>query len=94
MIGALMYLVTYTCPDLAFCVSYLSQFSSCLLDIHHTAVKRVFYYISSTRSYVLTYPHSSSIKLEGFLDASFANYLDTRCSYTGYIFQLRKCTIS
>ena len=52
MIGALMYLVTCTRPDLAFCVSYLSQFSSRPLDIHHTAVKRVFHYISGTHSYV------------------------------------------
>jgi len=94
MIGALMYLVTCTRPDLAFCVSYLSQFSSHPLDIHHTAVKRVFRYISDTRSYVLVYPHSGSVKLEGFLDASFANCLNTRRSYAGYIFQLGKCTIS
>jgi len=86
MIGALMYLVTYTCPDLAFCVSYLSQFSFHPLDIHYTAIKRVFYYIFGIHSYVLIYPCSGSVKLEGFLDALFANCLDTRCSYTGYIF--------
>ena len=94
MIGALMYLITCTCPNLAFCISYLSQFSSRPLDIHHTAVKRVFHYISGTRSYVLIYPRSGSIKLEGFSDAFFANCLDTRRSHTGYIFQLGKCTIS
>jgi len=46
-------------------------------------VKKVFRYISGTYSYVLIYPHSGSIKLESFLDASFANCLDTRRSYTG-----------
>jgi len=89
-----MYLVTCTRPDLTFCVSYLSQFSSRPLDIHHTAVKRVFHYISGIRSYVLIYPRSGSVKLEDFSDASFANCLDTRRSYTGYVFQLGKCTIS
>ena len=94
IISVLIYLVTCTHPDLAFCISYLSQFSSCPLNFHHTAVKRVFRYISGTRSYVLIYPRSGSVKLEGFLDASFANCLDTRRSYTGYVFQLEKCTIS
>jgi len=70
MIDALMYLVTCTHPDLAFCISYLSQFSSCLLDIYHTAVKKVFQYIFGTRSYVLVYPCSGSVKLEGFSDTS------------------------
>ena len=89
-----MYLITYTYSDLAFCIFYLSQFSSRPFDIHYTAFKRVFGYISDTYSYVLVYPHSGSVQLEGFLDASFANCLDTRRSYTGYVFQLGKCTIS
>jgi len=52
MISALMYLITYTHPNLASCISYLSQIPSRPLDIHHTAVKRVFNYISGTYSYV------------------------------------------
>ena len=94
MIGALIYLATCTHPDRAFCISYLSQFFSCPLDIHYTTVKRVFYYISGTYSYIEIYPCSGSVKLEGFSDASFANCLDTCHSYTGYVFQLGKCTIS
>jgi len=89
-----MYLVTCTHPNFTFCISYLSQFSSRPLDIHHTAVKRVFHYISSTLSYVLVHPQSSSVKLEGFSNASFANCIDTHHFNTSYIFQLRKCTIS
>jgi len=85
MISTLIYLVTCTCPDLAFCVSYLSQFSFYPFDIHHTAVKRIFHYIFSTYSYVLIYPRSGSIKLEGFLDSSFANCLDASRSYTSYV---------
>ena len=61
MIGILMYLVTCTYLDLAFCISYFSYFSFRPLDIYHTAIKRVFYYISGTRSYILIYPYSSSV---------------------------------
>jgi len=89
-----MYLITCTHPDLAFCVSYLSQFSSRPLNIYYTAIMRVFYYIFDTYSYSLIYPYSGSVKLEGFPDASFANCLDPRYSYTDYVFQLEKCTIS
>jgi len=85
MIGALMYLLTCTRPNLTFYVLYLSQFSFRPLDIYHTTVKRVFRYISDTRSYILIYLYSGSIKLKGFSNTSFANCLDTYHSYTGYV---------
>jgi len=50
IIESLMYLVTCTCPDLSFVLSFLSQFSSHPLLCHHTAVKRVFHYLAGTRT--------------------------------------------
>ena len=58
MIGSLMYLVTSTCPDLAFSVLYISHFSSHPLERHHTAVKRVFRYLAGTRFMSLKYQRS------------------------------------
>jgi hypothetical protein len=49
MIGSHMYLVTYTCLDLAFPVSFLSQFSGHPTPIHHIAVKRVFCYLEKPK---------------------------------------------
>ena len=89
-----MYLVTCTCPYLAFYVSYFFQFSSHPLDNYYTTAKRVFRNISGTCSYILIFPHSGSVKLEGFSDTSFANCLNTRHSYISYVYQLGKCTIS
>jgi hypothetical protein len=89
-----MYLVTCTRPDLAFTVSFLSQFSSHPTPIHHTAVKRVFRYIKGTRNYCLTYPRNGSLQLTGYSDASYANCISTRRSYSGYVFYLGKCAIS
>ena len=66
IIGTLMYYIICTYPNLAFCISYLSQFPSRLLDIYYTTLKRDFYYISNTHSYILIYPHFGSVKLEGF----------------------------
>ena len=93
MISALLYLVTCTRPDLAFVISFLSQFSSCPLESHHTAVKRVFRYLSGTKSFTLKYSrlsdaYASPFSLHGYSDADFANCLDTRRSFSGYCFML------
>ena len=96
MIGCLNYLVTGTRPDLAYTVSFLSQFMSHPLEIHHQAVKRVFRYLSRTRNMKLIYPRHYNCQLElfGYSDADYANCIDTRKSYSGYAFQLGNCTIS
>ena len=91
-----MYLVTCTRPDLAHTVSVLSQFCSHPLEVHHLAVKRVFRYLTGTRSHGLVYPSPSciSLSLEGFSDAAYGNCGDTRRSWSGYIFLLNSCLIS
>jgi hypothetical protein len=94
MIGSLMYLVTCTRPDLAFAVSFLSQFPSHPTPIHHTAVKRVFRYIKGTRNYHLTYPQNGSLQLTRYPDEPYATCISTRRSYSGYVFYLGKCAIS
>src|SRR5437868_4424240 len=55
MISSLMYLITCTRPDPAFSVSFLSCFSSHSLNSYHTAVKRVFRYLTRTRNVSLMY---------------------------------------
>src|SRR5258706_6696908 len=94
------YTVKYsTHPDLAFVISFLSQFSSCPLESHHTAVKHVFHYISGTRSFTLKYSRLSNalntpFSLYGYSDADFANCLNTRRSFSGYCFMLGDAVIS
>ena len=93
-IGSLMYLVTGTRPDLAHAISFLSQFSSKPLPIHHTAVKRVFRYLNGSCNFKLTFPRSDNLELHGFSDASYGNNLDDRRSFSGYTFKLGNCTIA
>ena len=99
IIGTLLYFVTCTYPDLAFVISFLSKFSSCPLESHHTTVKCVFRYISSTKSFTLKYcwlsnASASLLSLHGYSDTDFANCLDTRCSFSGYCFMLGDAVIS
>ena len=95
IIGSLMYLVTATRPDLAYTITHLSQFNSDPSKAHMNAAKRVLRYLKRSRDQKLLFPFSTSdIVLSGFTDASYGNCLDTRRSFSGYIFQLNGCTIS
>ena len=99
MIGALLYLVICTRPDLAFVISFLSQFSSCPSESHHTAVKHVFHYLSGTKSFTLKYSrlsnaYASPFSLHSYSDTDFANCLNTRHSFSGYCFMLGDAVIS
>ena len=54
-IGSLMYAAVATRPDIAFAVSYLSQFLENPGEAHWEATKRVFRYLAGTKSLQLTY---------------------------------------
>lgn len=88
-----MYTVIATRPDLAYTVTHLSQFNSCPTEIHLNAAKRVLRYLKGTRDWALTFPYNNPLALEGYCDASYGNCLDTRRSFSGYLFQLGKSTI-
>lgn len=55
MVGSLLYLASWTRPDIAFAVSELSRFVSNPGDAHLTAAKRVFRYLKNTKSDGITY---------------------------------------
>lgn len=86
-IGSLLYAVLGTRPDLAFIVSYLARFSNDPRQIHWNAVKRVFRYLINTKDLGITYRHGSS-NLICFVDADFANDIETRKSTTGFMLML------
>lgn len=94
IVGSIMYLVTATRPDLAFTITFLSQFSSAPTDLHLKAAQRVLRYIKYTRDWALLYPWNTPLALTGYSDASHGNCYDTRRSYSGYIFKLGSATIS
>lgn len=79
LIGALMYLAVCTRPDIAYAVSYLSQFNCCYGMQHWTAAKRVLRYLQGTRSLGLKF-RKTGRPLEGYVDADWANCPDDRRS--------------
>jgi len=94
IIGSLMYLVTGTRPDLAYPITHLSQFNSSPSITHLTAAKGVLRYLQGTKDRHRFYPWNNELKMTAYTDASYGNCLDTRRSFSGYIFRLGNATIS
>jgi hypothetical protein len=83
-IGSLMYVAVATCPNIAFAVSVLSQFLSNLGRAHWEAVKRIFKYLSGTKTLKLTYSGEQH-GLEGYTDMDGATQ-EHRDAMSGYAF--------
>lgn len=83
LIGSLMYLAVNTRPDIAFVVSFLSQFNTTYDKTHWTAAKRVLQYLKGTIDYSIVYRKTGEY-LTAYADADWANCTIDRRSYTGY----------
>ena len=103
-VGAIMYAMLGTRPDIAFAVTALSQFNSNPGPSHWLAVKHVLRYLRGTTDYQLTYGawggpvtpavHARPLNLHGFCDSDWASNPDDRRSVTGYVFMLGRGAVS
>ena len=103
MVGSLLYLASWTRPDIAFAVSQLSRFVSNPGKPHLEAAKRVFRYINKTKKLGLTYSSPVSLPgmpvfppntLWGYVDSDWAGCPDSSHSTSGFIFMLNGAAIS
>jgi len=98
MVGSLLYIASWTRPDIAYAVSELSRFLSNPGSVHLIAAKRVFRYLKQTISDGITY----SLRMDefpintlwGFVDSDWAGCPDTRRSTSGFVFILNGAAIS
>jgi len=90
LIGCLLYLSVNTRPDIAYAVSYLSQFNSCFTKEHYGLATRVLRYLRDTTKLGLKYERkiNPSFSLTGYADADFAGGQPSYKSYSGYCFTL------
>ncbi|KAG5887486.1 hypothetical protein JTB14_006972 [Gonioctena quinquepunctata] len=84
-IGSLLYLVMGTRPDITHTVNVLSQYCVDPSTIHNSSVHHLFRYLKGSMHYKLIYKPVGSPSLKLYSDASFANSLDDRRSYTGFV---------
>ena len=93
-IGSLIYLVSGTRPDLAFCVRKLSQYLEHPQKNHWTAVKRVLRYLKGTSTHGILYDGHLGTTLSGYSDSDYAGCTRTRKSTSGYVFLIAGGAIS
>lgn len=93
LISSLMYLAVLSRPDIAYSVSYLSQFNNCHNESHWKQAKRVLRYFKQTKNYDLKFVKDNE-DLESFVDADWGGNSFDRKSYTGFCFKLSGSAVS
>uniref|UniRef100_H3H9M9 CCHC-type domain-containing protein n=1 Tax=Phytophthora ramorum TaxID=164328 RepID=H3H9M9_PHYRM len=93
-VGALMYLMVATRPDLAAAVGVLSQFSADPCPTHWQALKRVLRYLQATPTHGLEFLREDSLGMCGYSDADWAGDIESRRSTSGYAFMMNGGCIS
>lgn len=96
IVGALLFLVLCSRPDLAYAVNQLTRYMSAPRMTHFTALKRVLRYLKGTTTLGLYYTRSNKADyaLVGYSDADWAGDVKTRKSTTGNCFLLSGAAIS
>ena len=94
-IGCLTYLSTATRPEIATAVGILFLFMSNPSKDHRTGIKRIPRYLKGTLNYGQKFKESTNdTQVIGFADADWAGDINSRCSTSGYVFQIANCTLS
>lgn len=93
LIGSLMFLAVGTRPDIAYSVSYLSQFNDRHSEEHWKAAKRVLRYLQGTKDKSLVFEKSNK-PLTGLADADWGSSSTNRKSFTGYCFMYANGSVS
>ena len=98
-VGALIYLMICTRPDIAFPISRLSKFVAKPGTKHAAALKHLFCYLRGTIDIGISFSAPNSLsnphpQLIGYSDSNFATDLDNRRSTSGFVFLLNGGPIS
>src|SRR5258708_10146093 len=94
-IGSVMYAMLGTCPDIAFSITKLSQYSANPGDDHWTAINHLLWYLSSTRDLKLTYDRNSKCDDESrYSNSDWAGDPRDHHSISGYVFTMAGAAVS
>jgi hypothetical protein len=95
-VGALMYPMLGTRPDLAYTVAVLGRHTSTPGADHQRALDRAFQYLNATSKWQLTFQRGNpdGTTLHGFVDADWASDIADRKSTSGFVFMLGGGAIS
>jgi hypothetical protein len=95
-VGALMYLMLGTHPDLAYTVAALGRHSACPGTDHQCALDRAFRYLRAMSDWKLTFQRGApnGTILKGFINTNWASDVNNCKSTSGFIFMLAGGTVS
>src|SRR5258707_682749 len=95
-VGALMYPMLGTRPDLAYTVAALGRHAASPGADHQRALDRAFQYLRATSDRQLIFQRGtpSGTVLHGFVDADWASDVNDRKSTSGFVFMLGSAAIS
>ena len=94
IVGSLMYASNGTRPDIAYAVHQAARHSESPTQKDLTACKRILRYLSTTPNLGITYGAEGPSELTGYVDADWAEDVESRRSTTGYAFKLNGGAIS
>lgn len=95
VIGALMYAMLCSRPDICFAVNILSRYQSCASQDLWNAIKRVLRYIQGTLKMSLVFTKNKNCNvITGFVDSDWAGDKADRKSTGGFVFKLFNCSIA
>ncbi|RVW38703.1 Retrovirus-related Pol polyprotein from transposon RE1 [Vitis vinifera] len=83
LVGKLIYL-SYTRPDIAFAVSWVSQIMHAPAEEHMVAVYRILKYLKGTLGRGLFFGKNGEGSIEAYIDVDWAGAIDDRKSTSGY----------
>ncbi|XP_072062066.1 secreted RxLR effector protein 161-like [Arachis hypogaea] len=92
-VGAIMYTMTCTRPDVAYALGVASRYQANPGEEHWKMVKSILKYLRKTKDQFLIYGDSELIPKE-FIDANFTSDKDDSKSTSGYIFTLNGGAVS
>jgi len=94
--GALMYPMLATCPDIAYTIAALSQHAANPSSEHQHALDHVFHYLHATADHQLVYKQGApgGETLFGLVDADWASDVNYCKSTSGFLCMLAGGTIS
>lgn len=95
LVGALLYIMGLTRPDIAFAVIAVSRYCRNPGSAHWKASKHILAYLLGTINYGLCFSGSHSFNvLTGYTDSDFAGCPDTRRSTTGVMYLLKQAPVT
>ena len=93
-VGALLYLATFTRPDISFAVSTLGRHFQKPTVRHWAGVKHLFRYLRGTEDLGLLYSRDGATRFVGYADAGYKSDPKSGKSQIGYIFIKNGATVS